>query len=88
MIDCTLFERLAGSRGAALTISDIYFALSVSGSLFTFRKYPPFDLLESWGSRHTTTKIFESKGVTCKIFRTKELATSAIISGLMLQLQD
>jgi hypothetical protein len=48
----------------------------------------PPDLLESWDWGHTTTKIFELEGLTCKIFRTKELAVCGIIFWLIQQLHD
>jgi hypothetical protein len=56
---------------------------------FCVSGYPlPPGLLESWDYGHTTTKIFELEGLTCKIFRTKELAGLCIISRLTVQLHD
>jgi hypothetical protein len=56
---------------------------------FVLAGYPlPHDLLESWHYSHTTTQIFELKGVTRKIFQTKELADAYIIFGLTAQLHD
>src|SRR5580692_3915423 len=89
IIDCTFFGRLAGFGGPRLQSPRFIFCSAWRGAAvyFSVSWYPlPPDLLESWDWGLTTTKIFELKGVICKIFPTKELAASNIIFRLIVQL--